>query len=102
MTFQKGKYGGSVSGAVLRGERNRHLAGALKGQKMLTYLTSPEHNAVFHVLDANGKALPGAEESKESKTWTGTLTTSGDTVVVVGGTRGNASYTLKVEVLPAE
>ena len=47
---------------------------------------------------ARDEDLAGAGEGEDATTWQGQLPTTGDYTVVVGGTRGNASYTLEVSI----
>ena len=69
------------------------------------------NNAVFQVhapgarpetrdygLEIVGQALAGAGEGDDATRWTGTLPQSGSYLVVVGATRGNASYRLTVTI----
>jgi hypothetical protein len=63
---------------------------------MSVRITSVENNAVFVIYTPDGGTLLG--EGEESTDWRGTLPQDGDYVIEVGGTRGNATYTLKVTV----
>jgi hypothetical protein len=58
------------------------------------HITSLEDNAVFDLY------APGGRRSlaEETTDWTGELPRSGDYVISVGGTRGNATYTLEVTI----
>ena len=76
-------------------------------------ITALEKNAVFQVWrpgarlaavasdPIEGLTLPGAGEGDDATEWHGPLPESGEYLVVVGGTRGNASYrfTLKIDPL---
>jgi hypothetical protein len=42
------------------------------------------------------ESLPGAGETDDAMNWSGRLTDDDEYVIVVGGTRGNASYTLMI------
>jgi hypothetical protein len=97
--FARGSSSAAVEGAVLRGERAVYLVGARAGQQMRVRVTSPEENAVFQ-LHAPGKGgtLRGAGETDDATAWSGALPRTGDYRIVVGGTRGNASYTLHVTI----
>lgn len=97
--FARGATSAVVEGAVLRGERATYLARARAGQRMRVQVTSPEDNAVFQ-LHGPGRAgtLPGAGETDDATAWSGVLPRSGDYRIVVGGTRGNAGYRLRVEI----
>ena len=97
--FARGATSATVEGAVVRGERAAYLVGARAGQRMRVRVASPERNAVFQ-LHGPGKvgALPGAGETDDATAWSGVLPRSGDYRIVVGGTRGNAEYRLRVEI----
>lgn len=90
--FAPGKDRATVSGAVIRGDRDLYHLGAAGGQKMTVTITSLENNAVFQVYGPNGKTLAGAGETDDATRWEGTLPKSGNYRVEVGGTRGNATY----------
>lgn len=96
--FKAGATGAEIKDSVIRGERNRYLIGASKGQTMSVSISSLEDNATFSVIGADGKVIRGTEESRDLKHWTGTLPASGDTIISVGPTRGNATFTLDVDV----
>ena len=95
--FQRGSSSATVKGAVVRGDRDRYYVGARKGQTMK--ITSEEDNAVFQVyLPGEEEALHGAGDGDDATDWSGDLPRDAEYVIVVGGTRGNASYTLKVSI----
>ena len=97
--FQRGSSSATVKGAVVRGDRDRYYLGAKKGQTMSVKITSEEDNAVFQVyLPGEEEALPGAGDGDDAKDWSGDLPRDAEYVIVVGGTRGNATYTLKVSI----
>ena len=97
--FARGSSSATVHGAVVRGDRDRYYLAAKKGQTMSVKITSEEDNAVFQVyLPGEEQALPGAGDGDDAKDWSGELPSDAEYVIVVGGTRGNASYTLKVSV----
>lgn len=99
LQFPPGKSGSTVEGAVVRGDRDVWLVGAGKGQTMTVKVTSLESNAVFQI-DPPGSAefVKGAGEMDDATTWKGKLPANGDYRIIVGGTRGNASYKLSVEI----
>jgi hypothetical protein len=85
-----------IKDAVVRGTRDRYILGARAGQTLIVHITSLENNAVFDIYARGGKrVLDGAQETTD---WTGELPRSGDYVIEVGGTRGNATYTLEVTI----
>jgi hypothetical protein len=97
--FERGSSSATVKGAVIRGESDRYYVGAKKGQTMSLKITSEEDNAVFQVyLPGEEQTLSGAGEGDDTKDWTGELPRDAEYVIVVGGTRGNATYTLKVSI----
>jgi len=96
--FARGKSSATVSGAVVRGDRDTYILGAGVGQTMRVRITSPENNAVFQVMDDDGNYLSGAGEEDDATNWSGKLPWKGDYKIIVGGTRGNASYDLTVSI----
>lgn len=85
--FAPGASYGTAENAVVRGDRDVYRLGASKGQRMTVVIISLEDNAVFDVVAPNGKTL-----ATEQRAWTTALPAAGDYRVVVGGTRGNATY----------
>ncbi|HWQ33707.1 MAG TPA: hypothetical protein VNQ79_12710 [Blastocatellia bacterium] len=97
--FARGADSVMLEGSVMRGERDRYLVKARARQVMTVSLTSAEDNAVFQIYRPGGrKTLAGAGEGEDARTWSGKLPMSGDYLIVVGGTRGNASYKLEVKI----
>ena len=96
--FAPGKSAATAQNSVIRGDQDVYLLGARKGQTMTLSITSLENNAVFEVLtppDAQGKRR---SLKQEVTTWKGVLPANGDYLVVVAGTRGNATYKLQVTI----
>ncbi len=91
--FDRGATSKTVKNSVVRGTRDTYLISANKGQQMNLKITSLENNAVFDVIAPDGKTL-----QQEATNWNAKLPANGDYQVVVGGTRGNATYELTVEV----
>jgi hypothetical protein len=97
--FAKGSSSTTISGAVIRGDRDRYYVGAKKGQTMSVKITSLEDNAVFQIfLPGEQEALSGAGEEDDAMQWSGELPEDAEYVIVVGGTRGNATYKLTVSI----
>jgi hypothetical protein len=110
--FDPGASSKDISGAVIRGERSLYSIGARGGQRLSASITAAEDNAVFQIYPpgaqaeyrvygveiVGGKALPGAAEGEDAKAWSGILPATGEYLIVVGPTRGNATYTLKVGI----
>jgi len=109
--FAPGASEAVVSGSVIRGERALYAIGARSGQRMTLSLSSAEDNAAFQIyrpgaeaerrdygVQVVGKALPGAEEGEDAKTWNGVLPETGTYIVSVGPTRANTTYKLTVAI----
>ena len=96
--FARGSTTATLKNSVVRGTRDRYTLGARAGQKMSVLITSIERNAVFTIHTPSGDTLAGAGEGEDASKWSGELPQSGDYMIEVGGTRGNATYTLKVTV----
>jgi hypothetical protein len=96
--FARGRTTATLKNSVVRGTRDRYTLGARAGQKMSVQITSIERNAVFTIYTPDGGTLEGAGAGEDVMNWSGELPASGDYVIEVGGTRGNATYTLKVTV----
>ena len=95
--FKKGESSATVEGSVIRGDRDTYLVGANKNQTMVVTIMSIENNAVFQIIDrSTGYYLDGSGEFDDAMRWEGSLPSKGDYQIIVGGTRGNADYTLKV------
>ncbi|NJR18796.1 MAG: hypothetical protein HC785_25865 [Calothrix sp. CSU_2_0] len=91
--FAPGASSTTIKNSVVRSDRNTYLLGAKSGQQMNLKITSLENNAVFDVISPDGKAV-----EQEATTWSGKLPANGDYQIIVGGTRGNATYELTVEI----
>jgi hypothetical protein len=97
--FARGRNSAVISGAVIRGERDRYIVGAREGQQMTVSIKSLEDNAVFQIYFAGEQeSLEGAGEADDATRWSGKLPSSVDYVIVVGPARGNASYKLEVKI----
>lgn len=96
--FAKGKHSAIVSNSVVRGDRDTYILGAGAGQTMTVKITSLEDNAVFQIETPDGEYLDGAGETDDAMEFTGELPAKGDYKIIVGGTRGNASYNLTVSI----
>jgi len=109
--FAHGTSSTEVRGAVIRGERALYSFEARGGQRLTLHIDALENNATFQVyvpgarsemrdygLEVIGQALPGTAEGEDATRWTGTLPQSGSYLLVVGATRGNATYHLVVTI----
>jgi hypothetical protein len=65
---------------------------------MTVKITSPENNASFMIKDPNGEYFVGLGEGDDARDATIVLDDNGDYRIIVGGTRGNASYRLTVSI----
>ena len=91
--FAGGKSGTTLSDSVVRGDRHVYLLSAQGGQTMSLDISSLEDNAVFDVVSPSGYIL-----MRESMSESVPLPETGEYKVIVGGTRGNATYDLAVSI----
>ena len=91
--FDRGTTSKIIQDAVIRGTRNIYLLRANASQIMTISLTSLENNAVFDLLSPDNKII-----TQEVTNTSIILPSNGDYKIIVGGTRGNASYELYVQI----
>ncbi len=96
--FAPGASSATIKDSVVSGTRDRYLLGARKGQTMSIRIVSLEDNAVFAVVAPVNQAGQQRTLKQEAFSWTSTLPETGDYQIVVGSTRGNASYRLQVTI----
>jgi hypothetical protein len=96
--FKPGTSGATIKGSVIRGERDNYILGAGAGQWIKIKIYSLEDNAVFELQNPDGSYEPMPGDGQDTKFYQGPLPSNGDYKIVVGGTRGNATYTLMVEI----
>lgn len=97
--FAKGTSSTTIRNAVVRGDQDRYLIGAKAGQTMTVKITSTEKNAVFQIyFHGEEESLPGAGDGDDATNWSGRLPIDNEYVIVVGGTRGNATYALTISI----
>ena len=110
--FATGSTSGTVGGRVVRGTPALYSVTATAGQTLTVTLTAPDDNAVFQVyepgttigrdsdglLEFHGTSLHGAAAGEDATRWSGRLAKSGTYLIVVGGTRGNARYSMDVKI----
>ncbi|HYR78232.1 MAG TPA: hypothetical protein VEM96_20650 [Pyrinomonadaceae bacterium] len=97
--FARGTSSATIHGAVIRGDRDRYYVSAKRGQTMSVKITSREDNAAFEIyFSGEQESLEGAGEEDDATNWSGELPADNDYVIVVGGTRGNGSYTLTISI----
>jgi hypothetical protein len=93
ISFAKGAKSAVAKGSVVRGDRKTYLVNAAKNQSMTLSITALENNAVVDLIGPDGKVIKqGATTVKQ------VLPATGDYQVVVGGTRGNATYEVKIAI----
>lgn len=91
--FTAGSTSGTVAQAVIRGERDLYSFEAGEGQDLDVALTSLEDNAEFTLRSPSGDIIiDGVSDFRIP------LPESGDYLICIGGTRGNASYTLSTTI----
>ncbi len=93
ITFAPGRSSATVKSGVVRGDRNTYQLNARAGQTMTISITSLENNAVFDLIAPDGTVL-----KQETMDWSGGLPANGDYTVIVGGTRGNATFEMRVSI----
>ena len=91
--FTKKKNTATIENSVINGKRDKYLLKAKKGQQMTVNIASIEKNAVFDIVSPSGEIL-----SQENTSWEHKLLTKGNYQIIVGSTRGNATYRMKVTV----
>jgi hypothetical protein len=97
--FARGTSSATIRGAVVRGDRDRYYLGAKRGQTMTVKITSIETNAVFQIYFAGEQeSLQGAGDDDDATSWSRELPADNEYVIVVGGTRGNATYRLTISI----
>ncbi len=93
--FDPGASATVVSDAVVRGNRHTYTIDARAGQTMELSISSLEDNAVYDLLDPGGNLLESEVTGSQTL-----LLQDGVHSVVIGGTRGNASYELIIVIPP--
>ncbi len=91
--FDSGKSSTTVSNSVVRGDADLYTLNAQGGQAMKLSITSGENNAAFSVVDPTGMIL-GTELTDKDLI----LEHTGEYQIIVGGTRGNATYDLAIAI----
>jgi hypothetical protein len=100
--FEKGAKSGTVEGSAVRGERRTYVFHARRGQQGKIVISAPENNAVFQLLLPAERTPSGAKAmmlaGPEARAWSGQLPRTGNYRIIVSGTRGNASYRLRLAI----
>ena len=91
--FEPDKPYATVSNSVMRGDRNVYVLKANSGQQMSLTLQTLENNATFDVISPSGYILAFSAINE-----TILLPHTGDYQIVVGGTSGNTTYNLTLDI----
>jgi len=91
--FEAGTSDTTLSNAVVRGDRDLYTLTAQGGQTMALSISSLEDNAAFDIISPSGTIL--SQETVEESLY---LPETGRYEIIVGGTRGNATYDLEIEI----
>jgi len=109
--FPRGATGVTLEGAVVRADRDIYRLSARAGQTLRVRVRSVEDNAAVQVYPAGARysradwgwefhtaAFPGATEEDGATAFTARLPRTGTYLIVVGPSRGNATYSLAISV----
>lgn len=89
-------------GAVIRGDADEYLFYAQPGRELWVGISAEEDNAVFQLygeVEGSWTPLIGADEGDDTTEWQDILPDggTGQFKIIVGPTRGNATYYLQTE-----
>ncbi|MDW8202329.1 MAG: hypothetical protein RML75_14135, partial [Cyanobacteriota bacterium SKYGB_h_bin112] len=98
VNFAAGSNTATVENSVVRGTTDTYLLNARAKQRMRVTITSLENNAVFDIVSPSGNLLQPETSGVDVTNADLTLPETGDYEIVVGGTRGNASYKLRIQI----
>jgi hypothetical protein len=104
--FHPGQSSAKLDGALVRGDSAIYSFSAAAGQTADITITSLEDNAGFTIYQPPAQIthsgsdadVDGSTLQVDGKAWRGELPASGDYYIQVGGDRGNATYTLTVNI----
>jgi hypothetical protein len=93
--FARGSNSATIRDSVIRGERNVYILGARARQTIRVNISSSQAQggALFDVVSPDGVVLETGATTFEQE-----LPASGNYRIVVGGSRGNASFSLNVSI----
>ncbi|RZM76684.1 hypothetical protein [Leptolyngbya iicbica] len=91
--FAPGTSQTTLENSLVRGDRDVYLLGAQGGQTIVLDIYSLEDNAVFDLVSPSGMIMV-----QEATSEVLLLPQTGDYQLIVGGTRGNTTYTLEVAI----
>jgi preprotein translocase subunit SecF len=101
--FKPGESSATITGTVLRSDRDEYTLTAKAGQVMRVSITAEEDNAVVQIYQQTNhdwEPLEGADEDDDATEWEDKL--PGKDIehfkIIVGGKRGNATYILEVAI----
>ena len=99
--FGKGAKSSLLADAVVRGESHTYEFRARRGQQGRIVISAAERNAVFQLLSP-ADSVPNSPRlmiaGPEARYWSGSLPWTGTYRIIVSGTRGNASYRLRLAI----
>jgi len=103
LEFPDGEYALEIEGSVIRGERDEYEFYGEVGQTLWVSIHAMENNAVFQLygqVDGLWVPLVGADDSNDTTQWQYELPAGGSGwfKIIVGPTRGSASYRLEIEL----
>ena len=125
LRFAPGSSGADVTGGVPRGERDCYVLQASRGQTLSLSQPADDNPADDNPADDNpadnnivlqiyrppwkivptatgwtfdGIALPGTEETRDTREWTGPLPVDGRYLLVVGTSRGGGTYRVRIQI----
>jgi len=91
--FMAGSNASTVADSLVRGSQHTYVLNARADQRMRVIISSLEDNVAFDIISPSGQLLN--QEVKGADLY---LPESGDYEIVVGGTRGNVEYQLKMQI----
>lgn len=97
LRFDVGPMTVAITGTVVSGQRDRYAVSLISGELLHVNLTALEANAAFSIIKPDQTVLPGTEEGGDTTSGYWTVYEDGEYAIIVGPTRGNASYTLNVK-----
>ena len=108
--FTRGAIDATLEGAVVRGDRDIYPINASAGQTMTVTVSGLEDNVAFQIYPPGTHysqdeldiwtfhARPVRGTEADTTAWSRRLASAGQYLIVVGSTRGNATYSLNVRI----
>jgi Putative peptidoglycan binding domain len=97
--FAPGTRSAVLENGVVRGDRDVYIVQAMTGQRMKLKISSFENNAVYDLSDPFGAVLQQEARQGEIVLPMSHDFQTGYYYISVGGTRGNATYQLWIEII---